>query len=152
MEASLRKCLKGGSFGNVCKNRSRVMRAVRSRGNKSTEVRLRMALTLNRISGWILHPKGFAGSPDFLFTKHRIAVFVDGCFWHGCLKCGHIPRNNRAFWKEKIRKNKQRDRATNRSLKQQRVASFRIWEHSLKSPSEVSRVVKRLRSRLDAQS
>ncbi|MHB8974086.1 MAG: PDDEXK family nuclease [Pirellulaceae bacterium] len=85
------------------------MRAVRGRGNKSTETRLRLALVRAGISGWRLHAKEVHGKPDFFFPAASLAVFVDGCFWHGCPRCGHIPKAHALFWRTKIDRNKHRD-------------------------------------------
>jgi DNA mismatch endonuclease (patch repair protein) len=79
-----------------------------------------------------LHPDGIPGRPDFIFTKRRVAVFVDGCFWHGCPRCGHIPKTNTPFWKAKIQRNIDRDRETNQKLRECDFQVERIWEHELK--------------------
>ena len=65
------------------KKRSQVMAAIRSKGNKTTELRLASILRAHGISGWRRHQPLF-GKPDFVFRRERLAVFVDGCFWHGC--------------------------------------------------------------------
>jgi len=108
------------------------MAAVRSKGNVSTELRLRMALVRSRISGWISHPKHVPGKPDFYFQSAGLAIFVDGCFWHGCSKCGHIPKTNQAFWAAKIGRNQDRHRAVGKALSSQRIKVLRFWEHELK--------------------
>lgn len=107
------------------------MRAVRGRANRTTEQRLRYALVQGALSGWELHPKDVPGSPDFYFRKRQFAVFVDGCFWHGCRRCGHIPRTNRAFWKTKIERNRRRDRAITRRLRARGIRVLRLWEHQI---------------------
>jgi DNA mismatch endonuclease (patch repair protein) len=107
------------------------MSSVKGRGNKTTELRLRLALVRNGISGWHLHPKGVAGVPDFFFPKEKVAVFVDGCFWHGCPRCGHLPKNNSEFWKEKINRTKIRDKRQASDLKRSGIVVIRFWEHDL---------------------
>jgi DNA mismatch endonuclease (patch repair protein) len=82
MERILRRKLKGGRFLNVTAERSRLMGRIRSRGNLSTEQSFRLALVRARIRGWVLHPKIIFGTPDFYFPEERLAVFIDGCFWH----------------------------------------------------------------------
>src|SRR6266852_4727715 len=131
MERALRKKLPGGEFKDVTPVHSRRMGAVRRRGNKTTEMRLRAILVASGISGWKLHPKGLPGSPDFYFPDRQLVVFVDGCFWHGCPLCGHIPSVNRPFWKAKILRNKQRDSENDRQLIQAGLRVVRIWEHEL---------------------
>lgn len=131
MEKILRKRLPGGEFSGVSPRRSQMMSAVRGRGNKTTEMCLRFALVRAGIGGWKIRPNGILGNPDFFFPDGRLIVFVDGCFWHGCRKCGHIPRTNGAFWKAKIERNKLRDRQTTMSLRGDRFKVLRFWEHEL---------------------
>ena len=133
MEKVLRKHLPGGGFTNVPEKRSRTMAAVRGKGNRTTERRLRCALAAAGIRGWKMHPYDIPGCPDFWFPRARLAVFVDGCFWHGCPKCGHLPRTNAAFWKAKFERNKARDRRVTRRLRQQGVAVIRIWECQIRA-------------------
>lgn len=131
MERLLRKELPGGSFVGVSKERSKRMRAVRGRGNKTTENRLRSALVRTGVRGWRLAPREISGQPDFYFVKARLAVFVDGCFWHGCPRCGHIPKTNGKFWRAKIRRNRARDHMITRQLRASGLSVVRIWEHDL---------------------
>lgn len=132
MERVLRKKLQNGRFLNVTSERSRIMSSIRGKRNKSTEIPLRMALVRAGLKGWVLHPDGIQGKPDFYFPKKRLAVFVDGCFWHGCGRCGHVPKTNRQFWSAKIVRNRKRDTLTSRSLGAQHVTVIRIWEHDIK--------------------
>src|SRR6266404_2096697 len=96
--------------------RSERMSRIRSRGNKDTELALAKLLRRNRISGWRRNQSVF-GKPDFIFHRVRLAVFVDGCFWHGCPKCGHIPKSRRLYWRTKILRNRTRDKAVSRTLR-----------------------------------
>ncbi|MGD9382298.1 MAG: very short patch repair endonuclease, partial [Candidatus Thorarchaeota archaeon] len=73
------------------------------------------------------------GKPDFFFPEKRVVVFVDGCFWHGCPKCGHVPKTNSAFWRTKIQRNKERDNRTSTLLQEQGFTVIRFWEHELTS-------------------
>ena len=132
LEKILKNKLKAGRFVNVPLKRSKTMAAIKGHGNITTERRLRLALVRKGIKGWKLHPRGVAGNPDFFFPAYQIAVFVDGCFWHGCPKCGHIPKTNRAFWKEKISRTKQRDRETNTRLESEGTHVVRFWEHEVR--------------------
>ena len=131
MERSLKNLLPSG-FENVSVVRSRVMGKIRARNNRSTELRLRMALIRQGRRGWVLHPD-LPGKPDFFFEREKLAIFVDGCFWHGCRKCGHIPKTRSVFWSAKIERNRLRDRNTARTLKASGITVLRIWEHSLVS-------------------
>jgi DNA mismatch endonuclease (patch repair protein) len=118
------------------KKRSEVMSKIRGRGNKETELALIAIFRTNKITGWRRHPNVF-GRPDFVFRKERIAVFVDGCFWHCCPKHSNMPRNNRAFWKRKLDANAARDRAVTRHLRADGWRVLRIWEHDLRRPARI---------------
>jgi DNA mismatch endonuclease (patch repair protein) len=131
MERKLREKLKGGKFENVSPTNSKRMSAIRGRGNRTTELRLKMALIRRSLKGWTTHPRGIVGNPDFFFHDFRIAIFVDGCFWHGCPKCGHIPNVNRPFWAEKIKRNQERDREKTHQLEASGIHVLRFWEHEL---------------------
>ncbi len=104
------------------------MRAIRSRGNRSTEWRLRAKLMGRGIRGWELHPRNVFGVPDFFFPAERLAVFVDGCFWHSCPRCGHMPKTNADYWRLKIARNRQRDRTVSRGLRKSGCTVVRFWE------------------------
>lgn len=108
------------------------MSAIRGKRNRSTELRLRMALVHAGIKGWQLHARELPGNPDFFFTKKKVAVFVDGCYWHGCPQCGHIPKTRSFFWEAKIKSNQQRDKRVSMELKKMDILPMRIWEHELK--------------------
>ncbi len=88
--------------------------------------------------------KAFRVKPDFVFRAHRLAVFVDGCFWHGCPIHGTQPRQNAKFWREKIARNRARDRLVNRTLRAQGWRVLCIWGHALKRKNE-RRLLGRLR-------
>jgi len=110
--------------------RSQIMAAVRSRGNKATELRLAAILRAHGITGWRRH-QPLPGRPDFVFQRARLAVFVDGCFWHGCRWHCRMPQGNRDYWQRKIALNTARDRRTNRLLRAEGRRVLRIWGHSL---------------------
>ena len=125
--------------------RSRNMAAVRSRGNKTTELRFVEFLRVHKITGWRRHLPLF-GHPDFVFLKYRVAVFIDGCFWHGCKRCKTVPKQNQKFWKEKIERNMLRDKEVGRELRKEGWHVVRVWEHELKK--DFSRIEKRLRRKM----
>ena len=83
------------------------------------------------------HRPTFRVKPDFVFKHARLAVFVDGCFWHGCPKHATQPANNRAFWRRKLAGNQQRDQLVNRSLRKAGWQVLRIWECDLARRSGV---------------
>jgi DNA mismatch endonuclease, patch repair protein len=111
------------------KKRSEIMSVIRSKGNRTTEWRIRSRLISARLLGWKVNDVDVFGKPDFVFRKEKIAVFVDGCFWHGCKRCRSIPSSNRKFWLTKIGKNQARDRLVNRTLKKDGWYVIRFWEH-----------------------
>jgi DNA mismatch endonuclease, patch repair protein len=116
--------------------RSEVMSLVRSRGNKKTEQVLAKLFRLHRITGWRRHAK-LPGTPDFSFRSVRLAIFVDGCFWHQCPRHATYPINNQDFWLAKLNRNRARDRSVNRKLRQKGWRVLRIWEHDLRQPQKV---------------
>ncbi len=132
MERALREKLVGGSFGRVSETHSRRMGAIRGQGNRTTEARFRAMLVRAGIRGWTMQTKGIKGRPDFFFPESKVAVFLDGCFWHGCPKCGHVPSVNRPFWKAKIERNRRRDIETDGSLREAQITPVRFWEHELR--------------------
>jgi len=117
---------------NTTLTRSRNMRAIKSRNNRTTERRLRAYLAQMGIKGWRVRPANLVGRPDFVFSVRRIALFTDGCFWHGCPRCGHIPHTNRAYWKAKIARNKKRDSKIARALRNLGYRVTRVWECQLR--------------------
>jgi DNA mismatch endonuclease (patch repair protein) len=122
--------------------RSRIMSAVRSGGNKATEMVLVKLMRKHRISGWRRRVR-LTGKPDFVFATQKMAVFVDGCFWHGCPKHCRMPKGNRSYWKPKIAGNEARDALVTRTLRRAGWRVVRIWEHELAKKNE-GRLVARL--------
>ena len=122
------------------------MAAIRSRGNEATEIRLMGILRRGGIKGWRRNQR-LPGSPDFVFWRERLAVFVDGCFWHGCRWHCRMPKTRAGFWKKKISRNKARDKEVGRILRRKGWRVFRIWEHSLQAGDGVTRRRMRLELR-----
>jgi DNA mismatch endonuclease, patch repair protein len=128
------------------KQRSVRMSAIRGRNNKTTELVLAAVFRRNKINGWRRRYPVY-GRPDFVFPKLKLAVFVDGCFWHSCPKHSHIPGSNRAFWREKFSRNKSRDQLVTRTLRSKGWRVLRIWEHELTRKHE-ARCISRIRRAL----
>ena len=128
--------------------RSEVMSRVRSRGNRSTELRLMAIFRAHGISGWRRN-RPVLGRPDFVFPAGRVAVFVDGCFWHGCPRHYTAPVGHAAFWRRKLVANRTRDRLVTRTLTRAGWKVLRIWEHALTGDGRrvASRVSKVLATR-----
>lgn len=113
------------------KQRSEIMKAVKSKGNKSTEIKLIEIFRLYHITGWRRN-SNLVGHPDFIFPKNRIAVFADGCFWHGH-NCRNVtPSENAEYWQNKINRNKARDKAITKELTAKGWKVVRIWECEIK--------------------
>jgi DNA mismatch endonuclease, patch repair protein len=128
---------------------SRMMAAVRSKGNRSTEVALGRLLSAVGLRGYRKH-WSVPGTPDFAWPVLQVAVFVDGCFWHGC-SCKTIPKTNRRFWCEKIRDNQRRDQRVTRQLRRQNWKVIRIKECAIGKMSTVLRIHSAVAARRRAQ-
>jgi len=131
------------------RTRSAVMAAIRGSGNKATELRLIALFRTHGITGWRRGSR-LPGRPDFVFARARLAVFVDGCFWHGCPRHATWPKNNAAFWRTKILGNRRRDRAVDRLLRAAGWRVLRIWQHAL-TKKHAARTIARLGPLLDAE-
>ena len=102
------------------------MSRIRSRDTKP-EIALRRALFASGARGWRCHAKGVPGKPDIAFTRHKLAVFVDGCFWHGHPDY-FTPGKSGAYWDAKIERTRERDRANNDTLREAGWRVIRIWD------------------------
>ena len=117
------------------------MSAIRSKYNKTTERALVTIFRKSGINGWRRHPGTIYGKPDFIFRRAKIAVFVDGCFWHGCREIKKLPKRNEKFWKAKILGNIKRDKAVNKKLRQDGWKVLRIWEHDFKNEVKINKLL-----------
>jgi len=136
--------------------RSAVMSLIRSRGNKDTELALMRLFRCQKIIGWRRHYqikirnsdlKVFKVRPDFIFPKVRLAIFVDGCFWHSCPLHLRAPASNVDYWNRKLERNRVRDRKVNAELRSAGWTVVRIWEHAFAKPGGiVSRLKRALRT------
>lgn len=129
--------------------RSRVMSRIRSR-DTGPERSLRRALADAGIRGWRKHHRAVVGvsSADIAFTRWKVAVFVDGCFWHGHPKF-FTPGKSGIYWDEKIARNQARDRKTNHAYRHAGWRVVRAWDFEVEQSPEgvASRVARALRSR-----
>lgn len=141
------------------------MSRIRGKGNKSTELKLVAAFKAARVTGWRRHvrlkpwalqddsdshrrPHRLKVEPDFIFRPQKIAVYVDGCFWHGCPLHGTKPKNDAETWRRKLEGNAMRDKRATRALEAADWEVMRIWEHEL---TEIEVVVTRIKKRLAAR-
>jgi DNA mismatch endonuclease (patch repair protein) len=123
------------------KTRSRYMSAVKSRGNQTTETKIMCLLKEHRIKGWRRHYT-VVGTPDFCWPDIKVALFVDGCFWHGCPRCYKTPKSNVAYWKAKIVANRKRDRRVVASLRTKGWKVVRVWEFRIMDKRTITRIIK----------
>ncbi len=99
------------------------------------------------ITGWRRNAPVF-GKPDFVFRRERVAVFVDGCFWHGCPRHATQPASNAIFWSTKLARNVARDREVGRTLRKAGWEVLRVWECALsrkQSARTAARIARALR-------
>jgi len=115
------------------------MAAVKSRGNQSTEVKILTLFRQEKIIGWRRHYR-VIGRPDFCWPKQKLALFLDGCFWHGCPRCYSTPKSNVRFWKTKMTTNRKRDKEVARALRKKGWTVLRLWECRLANRRFVSRI------------
>lgn len=129
------------------KKRSYNMSMIKGKNTKP-ELVIRKMLSSNGIRGYRLNYK-LTGKPDIVFTKYKLVIFIDGCFWHKCQKCFIDPDKNKLFWKKKINNNVQRDKKVNGILKKEGWKILRFWEHLLRTnPNSVyRRIIKVLHNR-----
>lgn len=126
--------------------RSAIMARIRGSGNARTELALLSILRHYKITGWRRRLPLF-GKPDFVFPQQRLALFVDGCFWHNCPKHSTLPATNCEFWMQKFARNSARDQLVNQTLRKAGWKVIRIWQHELtrKNESQIAaRIIKYL--------
>jgi len=103
--------------------------------NTTPEIKLRKLLFATGIRGYRIH-HNIPGKPDIVFVKKKIAIFIDGCFWHKCSVCFQEPETRKEFWMKKIQSNIDRDKKVNEQLKNEGWTVIRIWEHEIKKEPE----------------
>ncbi|SHI78348.1 very short patch repair endonuclease [Propionispora hippei] len=113
--------------------RSKNMAAIKSRDTR-VELKLRKALFAAGYRYRVNYK--ITGKPDIVFVGKKVAVFVDGCFWHACPACYREPENNREFWRKKISGNRERDLKVTRELEEAGWLVLRFWEHEVRKNTE----------------
>lgn len=151
------------------KKRSELMARIRSTDDASTETLAVAAFRAAGVTGWRRHvavslrsclrhgvrevdghaiQRVLSVRPDFVFRRERVAVFIDGCFWHGCPLHSHTPKSNKAYWRKKLGRNRARDKVVDKLLKARGWLVVRVWEHDMHSSDRtVQKVVKALTER-----
>ena len=128
---------------------SRVMSANKAKNTKP-EITLRKALWREGQKGYRVNWKNIPGRPDIAYPGKKIAIFVNGCYWHRCPKCNlPLPKTNTGFWKEKFDKNVKRDKKKNDELLSLDWVVLVFWECDIKS--DISNSIQKVKKVLDAQ-
>lgn len=144
--------------------RSAVMAKIRGTGNRSTELALVSGFRSAHVRGWRRHvvfefqipsvgapatkPTVVRVRPDFIFLAAKLAVFVDGCFWHCCPLHSKVPESNSAYWEPKLKANAVRDLRATRLLRRAGWSVMRLWEHEMR---DIDSAVRKVRTRLSAR-
>lgn len=128
--------------------RSKIMALVRSSGNASTEEKLVNLFRAYGITGW-RRRVCLPGSPDFVWYRQRVALFVDGCFWHGCPRHRSMPTSRVEYWSAKLARNINRDRNVAAELRARGWMVIRVWECALsqrRQRATLRRIIKALQN------
>lgn len=128
---------------------SAVHQSMQSNKAKNTcpEIILQTALRKNKLSGLRLNYKLLPGRPDICYIHKKLAIFINGCFWHRCHYCKlNLPKTNKTFWSNKFKRNKERDRLKNKRLKKLGWKTMTIWECQIRK--NINGVLERIRNRL----
>lgn len=123
------------------KIRSEIMKKVRSNKNKSTELKLIKLFNEYGIVGWRRNYE-VKGHPDFVFMKQKVAVFVDGCFWHGHDCRNTRPKDNAEYWDKKREKNIKHDKQITELFENRGWCVIRIWECELKKQNQLATILR----------
>lgn len=116
------------SSGNV----SKLMSSNKGKNTKP-ELLLRKLLWKNGLKGYRIHPKKLPGKPDVCFISRKVAIFINGCFWHRCPYCNYeLPIHNKHFWENKFNNNVRRDKEKILQLKKMKWKVITVWECQLK--------------------
>lgn len=142
----MKKKRRRGTAGTRPLTRSELMSRVRGK-NSSAERALRSRLHIRGLR-FLLHRRIEGIAVDIVFPGPRVAVFVDGCFWHGCPQHATFPKTNQSYWLPKLAENRERDRRQTARLRAAGWAVFRVWEHQCLPPADraVERIVKACRA------
>ncbi|WP_281240929.1 very short patch repair endonuclease [Actinopolyspora mzabensis] len=130
---------------------SEVSQRMRKQATRHTQVELKIRKNLHALGlRYRLHQRpihGIRREADIVFSKCKLAVFVDGCFWHFCPAHGMLPKSNSDWWSEKLLKNRNRDQETDYQLSNAGWSVVRIWEHE--EPAEAAQRIYQLVTHLN---
>jgi len=123
--------------------RSKIMASIRSKNTKPETTVRHLLWSMGK--RYRIHDKSIFGTPDISSKKNRVAVFIDGCFWHGCKLCYQKPRTNTEFWNNKIETNRRRRESVISRLKSDGWCVLEIWEHDVESkPHNIAKRISKL--------
>lgn len=122
------------------------MRSVKKSGTR-LEAGFIAQLAADGLGGFETQAEDLPGTPDVAYRREKLAVFLDGCFWHGCPRHYRKPKSNREFWERKLRRTRARDRENRDALEAKGWTVVRLWEHELKTEDSTGRVRDSLRQR-----
>lgn len=127
-------------------DRKRTMQAVKGKGTK-LEKKLFATLAGMGFRGWRKNVRSVIGKPDVAFLDKKIAIFVDGCFWHGCPYCHRkLPETNKEYWVRKIKRNVELSEIYNEQLRLDGWIVVRIWEHEITDAKKLKLRLEELKS------
>jgi len=125
---------------------SKIMSVIRAKNTKP-EIRLRRALRKNRFGPFKINYRALPGRPDIFFPKEKLAIFVNGCYWHRCPYCKpKPPKTHKLFWGNKFKNNTCRDKLKARALRELGYGTITVWECQLYKNER--RVIKRIQEHL----
>ena len=111
--------------------RSRIMSSIRGKNTKpETKIR-KLVWSLGK--RYRIHDRTVFGTPDMTNKSKKVAVFIDGCFWHGCPRCYSEPKTNSEFWRSKIARNRDRRKTVRKNLRRDGWTVMEFWEHSVRT-------------------
>ncbi len=132
-------------------DRKKTMQAVKGKGTR-LERRLFAILAGMRVKGWRKNARDVVGKPDVVFSHEQLAIFIDGCFWHGCPVCNRkLPETNREYWLRKITRNVELARIHNQKLVDEGWTVIRIWEHEVKDREAMQKIKSAVRQALNKE-
>ena len=132
-------------------DRKKTMRAVKGKGTK-LELRLFAMLAGMRVNGWRKNANYVEGKPDVVFLDKKVAIFIDGCFWHGCPICNRkLPETNRDYWTGKIDRNVELANIYNHKLADSGWTIIRIWEHELNDKTAMQKIKLNIKQALNKE-
>lgn len=125
------------------KKRSEIMSKVKNKDSK-IEVEFRKKLWKEGFR-YRKNATNYFGKPDLALPKYKTVIFIDSCFWHGCPKHCRLPESNTEFWKNKIERNRQRDKEVDKYYRNINWNVIRAWEHQLKK-IDISVIIKKIKN------